>query len=126
MIQVVLALSLGCMTYGYLWSIIATTLGQPGFYIYFDLEIDPTAPGADYTNSIIGAANGLLCAGGCFGAVFLAWMSDAHGRKLSLLVATLVTLLGCALQAGSVHIGMFLAARLISGFGGGELCHHLA
>ena len=50
------------MTYGYLLSIIATTLGQPGFYSYFNLEIDPTAPGAGYTNSIIGAANGLpLC-----------------------------------------------------------------
>lgn len=108
------------MTYGYLWSIIATTLGQPGFYSTFDLQMDLTAPGAGYTNSIIGASNGLLSAGGCFGSIFIAWMSNARGRKPSLLAATLVTLVGCALQAGSVHIGMFLSARFLSGLGGGE------
>lgn len=108
------------MSYGYLLSIIATTLGQPGFYSYFDLTMDPTSPKLAYTNSIIGAANGLLSAGGCFGSVFLAWMSDARGRKPSLVVAALVTLIGCALQAGSVHIAMFLFSRFLSGLGGGE------
>lgn len=119
--QAISALCLGSMTYGYILSIISTTLGQPNFYIYFGLTADPTASNYSYTASIIGAINGLLSAGGVFGSCFMAWMSEARGRKPSLVVATLVTLVGCILQAASVHIAMFLVARFVTGLGAGQL-----
>lgn len=117
------------MTYGYVVSIIATTLGQPNFYAYFDLTTDPADSRYAYTNSIIGAINGLLSAGGVFGAIFMAWSCEALGRKRSLVIAAVTTIVGAALQAGSVHIAMFLTARFLTGMGIGkgslpsDFCH---
>jgi MFS family permease len=119
----VLALCLGSLTYGYAFSIISTTLGQPNWYAYFDLTTDPTeAAKYAYTNRITGACSGLFSVGGMIGALLLGWMSDARGRKMSLVVATVISLVGGALQAGSVHIAMFLVARFVTGVGVGMQC----
>lgn len=82
--------------------------------------MDPSDARYEYTNRIIGAVNGVFSAGGVLGALFMAWMSDASGRKMSLAVATIVTFIGSALQAGSIHIGMFLFARFFTGLGAGQ------
>ncbi|EXJ66855.1 uncharacterized protein A1O5_10050 [Cladophialophora psammophila CBS 110553] len=119
--QAIFAICLGSMTYGYVLSIISTTLGQPNFYAYFGLTADTMASNYSYTASIVGAINGLLSAGGVFGSCFVAWMSEARGRKPSLVVATVVTLIGCILQTASVHIAMFLVARFVTGLGAGML-----
>lgn len=60
--------------------------------------------------------NGCFCGGGFFGACFVAWSSDALGRKKTLWIATIVAIVGGALQGGAAHIGMFLAGRIIGGF----------
>ncbi|KAF3395419.1 Sugar transporter STL1 [Talaromyces pinophilus] len=118
--KIVLALCLGSLTYGYILAVITNTLGQPGFYTYFNLTTDITdAEKYDYTNRIIGAINGIFSAGGVFGAIFSAWMSEVHGRKRTLSITTIITLIGGALQTGSVHVGMFLVGRFVSGFGAG-------
>ena len=122
--QAIFAICLGSMTYGYVLSIISTTLGQPNFYAYFGLTADTKASNYSYTASIVGAINGLLSAGGVFGSCFMAWMSEARGRKPSLVVATIVTLIGCILQTASVHVAMFLVARFVTGLGAGELSNH--
>ena len=113
-------MTLGSLSFGYAQSIIATTLGQPGFYSYFGLTADPTSSDYSYTNSIIGTANGLVSAGGLFGSILMAWLIDAKGRKFSLGTSAILALIGGALQAGSAHIGMFLAGRFITGFANGE------
>ena len=111
---------MGSLTYGYAFSIISTTLGQPNWYAYFDLTEDPSDSRYAYTNQILGATSGVFSAGGFIGAITLGWMCDALGRRKALLVSTVLSLVGGALQAGSAHIAMFLVARFLTGLGVGE------
>ncbi|VUC25612.1 unnamed protein product [Clonostachys rosea] len=120
-LSIVFALCLGSLTYGYAFSIISTTLGQPGFYSFFELTQDSTDPEYSYTNRIIGAANGLFSAGAFMGCWTMGFTCDSWGRKKSLYFGTSVALVGTALQAGSAHIGMFLFARFLTGLGAGCL-----
>ncbi|WQF77424.1 Putative major facilitator, sugar transporter, major facilitator superfamily [Colletotrichum destructivum] len=110
-IAIILFATLGSLTYGYSTSIIATTLGQPTFKQYFDL-LDAAS-----SSAITGGLNGLYQAGGLFGVLSTAWASDRYGRKVSIGVYSIISILGGALQAGSVHIGMLMTARAITGLG---------
>ena len=75
------------------------------------LDTDPNA------TELMGAVNGVYIAGALIGSVASSWLSDSFGRKISVLVAAAFVIVGGALQAGSVTIGMFIAARLITGLG---------
>jgi MFS family permease len=114
-----LFVALGSLTYGYCSSIIATTLGQPSFRAYFELDTRSNA------TDLTGAINGLFQAGGLFGALSCIKSADWLGRRKALLIAAIITLIGGALQAGSVHIGMYIAMRFITGLGVGKI-HSLA
>lgn len=108
-------MTLGSFSYGYSASIIASTLGQSAFVRYLDL--DPTLnPGAE---SLQGATNGIFQTGGFFGALLLTPVADRLSRRGSILVSCLFLVIGGALQAASVHIGMFLTMRFITGMGVG-------
>ncbi|KAL1894049.1 hypothetical protein Sste5346_006191 [Sporothrix stenoceras] len=120
-LALVLALCLGSLTYGYTFSITSTTLGQPGWYSYFHLSSDSTDPGYTSTKRIEGAMNGLFCAGGFFGCIFVAWSCNALGRKRTLYVASPLAILGGAIQGGAVNIAMFLVGRFIGGLAVGIL-----
>jgi MFS family permease len=119
-LQVILALCLGSFSYGYDFSIISTTLGQPNFYAYFDLTLDPTDHRYAFTNQITGAMNGLFSAGAMFGALFMGWLCDARGRRVALVASALIAIVGGALQGGSVHIAMMLVARFVTGYSAGQ------
>ncbi|KAK4944923.1 hypothetical protein LTR10_015842 [Elasticomyces elasticus] len=120
-LAIVLALCLGSLTYGYTFSIVSTTLGQPSWFEYFDLTQVATEPRYAYTNSIIGAMNGCFSVGGLFGALFNGWSCDYLGRRKTLLVATPIAIIGGALQGGAAHIAMFLIGRVLGGFAVGIL-----
>lgn len=113
--MIVLFVALGSMTYGYCSSIIATTLGQPSFITYFELDTRPNA------TQLEGAINGLYQAGGLFGSLSMMYFPDLLGRRKALLLYALITIIGGGLQAGSVNIGMYIAMRFITGFGIGAL-----
>lgn len=68
---------------------------------------------------MIGTTFGLFSTGAIFGGLFVGWCSDAYGRKLALVIAAFINIIGGALQTGSVHIGIFIAARFVTGFSGG-------
>jgi hypothetical protein len=71
LIFVVAFMSFGSMTYGASASVISTTLGQPSFYNYMELN-----PGQKYyanQNSLLGAANSIFYAGGVFGPFMHGW-----------------------------------------------------
>lgn len=106
--------ALGSLTYGYCSSIIATTLGQPTFLTYFQLDTKSNA--AD----LMGAINGLFSTGGLLGALSCLYTANAWGRKYAILFGAGCCIGGGGLQAGSVHIAMFLIARLLTGLGIGE------
>ena len=115
-LRVILVLTLGSLTFGYGFSVISNTLGQPGFLVKFKL-----LDNASYAQAIRGTINGLYCAGAAFGALTVGWMCEARGRKETMYLASLVNIIGGALEAGSVDVAMFLVARFIAGWGIGMM-----
>ncbi|KAK8050226.1 mfs sugar transporter [Apiospora phragmitis] len=96
--NVVAFAALGSMTYGYGASIISSTIGQPGWYTFFDLP--PTGePGYDeVTTPTIATANGLLSTGAAAACLAVMWTGDRFGRVRNLQAASLLGVLGGALQ----------------------------
>jgi MFS family permease len=92
-----------------------TSIGQPGFYDYFNLD-----PLSSYTASIIGAVNSLFAAGAALGAITQGWVGDWLGRKKAIFVSQIFCAVGGALCAGSVNIAMLIACRFIQGIGLGQ------
>jgi MFS family permease len=115
-LRIILVLTFGSLTFGYGFSVISNTLGQPGFLSFFGLDQNPAR-----ANAITGAINGLYCAGAMLGCLVVGWMCEARGRKETMYLASAVNILGAALEAGSVRLGMFLAARCIAGVGIGMM-----
>lgn len=92
-------------------SIIGTTLGQPTFLEYFRLDTSSNAAQFE------GAMNGLFQGKGLLGTFLGGFIADKYGRRAGLSVSTIITIVGAAIQAGSVHIVMYLVARFTTGFG---------
>ncbi|KAK5017023.1 hypothetical protein LTR60_002122, partial [Cryomyces antarcticus] len=107
----VLAMSFGSMGYGYSASIIATTLAQPTFIKYFELDTRSDA------TSLISTMNGLYQAGGLLAVFSISWFADTWGRKAAISASAVITLVSGALLAGSVNITMFIVFRFTSGAG---------
>ena len=116
-------LCLGSLSYGFCFSVISNTLGQPNFYTDLGLSPGPTSPLYDFTNRIIGAANGLFSAGGFMGALTIGWMCDRLGRRKTLVVSAAITVLGGALSGGAAAVAMFVIARWVTGYGVGKQKH---
>lgn len=79
---ILLFVGLGSMSYGYTASIIGTTLGQPSFISYFDLDTRKDA------TTLISTTNGLFQAGGVIGTLLLPLVSDKYGRKWGIAVVS--------------------------------------
>ena len=112
---VALFVAVGSLCYGYASSISAALIGQQSFYDYMKLEI-----GTSYTQAILGAINGVYAAGGAFGCVFNMWGCEVLGRKRSIQLGCVISIVGAAIMTGSIDIPMFIASRFVMGFG--ELC----
>ncbi|KAK3717672.1 hypothetical protein LTR37_005739 [Vermiconidia calcicola] len=114
--MVVFFAALGSFTYGYNSSIIGAVFGLPNFFQYFAIDLE-TAEG----NQIIGAANGLFAGGGLLGALIISPSLNRLGRRLTIQIVCAICVISSAIQGGSVHIGMFLAGRFLSGLGVGMM-----
>ncbi|KAL2010673.1 hypothetical protein VTN00DRAFT_6480 [Thermoascus crustaceus] len=118
---VTIFVAIGSLTYGYCASIISSTIGQPGWYAYFNLP-GQGEPGYDTTTTdAIATANGLFSAGGAVATLFMMWSCDFFGRKANIQLGAFLSLLGGALQGGAANLAMFQAGRWISGMGIGTL-----
>jgi MFS family permease len=115
-LRIILVLTLGSFTFGYGFSVISNTLGQPGFISYFNFENNPA-----HAQAITGTINGLFCTGAIFGSLTVGWMCESRGRKETMYLASIVNIVGEALEAGSINIAMFLVARFIAGWGIGMM-----
>ena len=113
---VALFVAFGSLSYGYASSISAALIGQPSWYDYMGL-----VAGDSYTNVILGVINGLYAAGGAFGCVFNMWSAEAFGRRRSIQLGCLISIVGAGLMTGTVNIPMFIVSRFIMGFGIGIL-----
>ncbi|KAK4505727.1 hypothetical protein PRZ48_003692 [Zasmidium cellare] len=77
--------------------------------------------GTSHTNAILGAINGVYAAGGAIGCVFNMWSSEQLGRKRSIQLGCVISIVGAAIMTGSVDIPMFIVSRFVMGFGIGIL-----
>jgi MFS family permease len=116
----VIFVALGTISTAYGLAVIGSTVGQPNFYTYFNLAT-AGEPGYAHTTNIIGALNGVNSAGAIVGCIFQAWSADYYGRKRTLQIGCVILIIGGALCAGAVDIGMFLAGRFVAGIGAGIL-----
>ncbi|OAG40005.1 hypothetical protein AYO21_05686 [Fonsecaea monophora] len=108
--------ALGSFTYGFNSAIIGSVIGMPSFYAYFDFVAT-----SSYGGSIIGACNGLYAGAGVLGCWAVFWFADKFGRKVAIQVIAAICIVSAAIQAGSVHIAMFLVGRFLNGFGVGMI-----
>jgi MFS family permease len=97
--------------FGYDSGIISSTIVQPYFEAYMG------TPTASQTGGIVSSFTG----GAILGALSIAWLPDLLGRKLTVFIGACISVLGCALQAGAVNIGMMIAGRAIAGMAVGLL-----
>lgn len=91
-------------TYGYCSSIISSTIGQPGWYSFFNLPASGQPGYATTTTQAIATANGLYSAGGAIGSLFIMWSAEAYGRKLNIQLGAFLALLGGAFQGGAAAL----------------------
>lgn len=113
---VVVFVAIGTIASAYGLAIIGSTVGQPSFYTYFNLPVVGEA-GYQHTTNIIGALNGVNSGGGVVGALVQAWTADYFGRRWTIMFGCVVLIIGGAICAGSVNIGMFIAGRALAGAG---------
>lgn len=108
--------ALGSLTYGFNSAIIGSVIGLPSFLSYFDFTLTSA-----YGGRIIGAGNGLYSGGGVIGCWIVNWALDKLGRKRAIQLITVICIVSAAIQAGSVHIAMFIVGRFINGVGVGMM-----
>ncbi|OAP54337.1 hypothetical protein AYL99_11438 [Fonsecaea erecta] len=107
---------LGQWAFGYPASVISVTLAQPSFLKYMKL-VDESGVATEKAESYIGATSGLFQAGAVFGVIINSFIMDAYGRKAGTWFCVACSIIGGAGCVGAVHIGMFIAFRLIAGMG---------
>ncbi|KAF2768275.1 general substrate transporter [Teratosphaeria nubilosa] len=109
----IFAAAIASFNYGYSNNVIAGSLGQVTFLTKF-------LSGSNATSLIDAIVSGFF-AFCLIGAIMQAYISNMFGRKVATYVASVLLMLGNALQAGGVDIGMFLAGRYITGLGAGMI-----
>ncbi|KAI9041784.1 putative MFS sugar transporter [Aspergillus affinis] len=118
---VTIFVAIGSLTYGYCASIISSTIGQPGWYYYFNLPAEGEPGYASTTTPVVSTANGVFSAGGAVGTLFIMWSCEFFGRKANIQLGAFFSLFGGALQGGANSLEMFQAGRFVCGLGIGIL-----
>ncbi|KAL3479981.1 general substrate transporter [Aspergillus californicus] len=67
--------------------------------------------------AILGLFNASMSLGSLLGLFVVPYLIDWRGRKMGLVVGCLIMLLAVGLQSGAQSFGMFVAARIVIGFG---------
>ncbi|KAJ5552996.1 MFS sugar transporter-like protein [Penicillium frequentans] len=102
--------SLGSVLYGYDLGVIAEAIASPSLISEFNI---------DSTQS--GAITAVFTGGAFFGAIFAGPLGDYTGRKYTILIGSIVFLLGGGLQTGAQKIAYLYAGRAVAGLGVGIL-----
>lgn len=67
--------------------------------------------------AMLGFFNSAMSLGSLIGLPIVPYLIDWKGRKMGIVIGSVIMLIAVALQSGAQNIGMFIAARLILGFG---------
>lgn len=108
---------MGGALFGYDQGVVSVVLVMKYFVKQFP-EVADGAAGAGFKKGILTA---MIELGAFVGAMNQGWIADKYSRKWSILIATIVFMIGSALQTGSVNYEMLVIARLIGGIGVGML-----
>jgi len=68
--------------------------------------------------SLLGALSASYWVGNVVGVVFIAWISDHFGRRISMIFGSTLCLIGVAICTATINDGAFVAGRLFLGMGG--------
>lgn len=98
---------LGQVASGYDGSMINSLQTLPSFIEYFN----------DPRGAILGTMSNGVAIGTLISVPFTMYIVDYMGRKKTVILGCAVIIIGSALQAGAVNMGMFTAARIIIGIG---------
>lgn len=104
--MIVAAVSCTCLATGMVNGMINTTLGQPSFLIYFGFLTQTKA-----NTPLLGAILGVFFACALFGCAWASYSADRFGRKKTVMIAAIISIVSTALVAGSVHIAMLIIFR---------------
>ncbi|GAB7364943.1 hypothetical protein MBLNU230_g5728t1 [Neophaeotheca triangularis] len=104
-------LAVGGFLFGYDSGIITSTIEVSGFQDYFNEPSDQAVGG------VVSSFQG----GAVLGTIFNMLFANKLGRKRTMFVGAMVSLLGSALQAGSVNLAMLIVGRFIGGVAVGQL-----
>ncbi|KAH0050922.1 sugar transporter STL1, partial [Aureobasidium melanogenum] len=102
--------SLGSVLYGYDLGVIAGAIGSKSFNNEFH-------PDANETGAVVSVFTG----GAFFGAFFAGPCGDKLGRKMTILIGSIVFIVGGALQTAAQNLHYLYAGRAIAGLGVGML-----
>jgi sugar porter (SP) family MFS transporter len=97
--------------FGYDSGIITSTIALPTFREYFN------DPSDTITGGIVSAFQGGAIAGTIFNMIF----ADMLGRRWTIMVGALISVLGSSLQAGATNMAMLIVGRFIGGIAVGQL-----
>ncbi|KAK8124049.1 hypothetical protein PG999_003967 [Apiospora kogelbergensis] len=106
--------ALGGFIYGVDSGIIATTLGHDTFKLYM---YGPSKTNASLSGAVVSVYN----AGQAIGSLSTGALADGISRKWTIFIAAVLAIIGTAIQAGAVHIGMLIAGRAIGGIACGQI-----
>lgn len=99
-----------------------SVLALTSFKSDFGLPIGSSGFASAKNSQVSSNVVSLLTAGCFFGAIAAAFINERFGRKLSLLIFTVVFMIGAAIQVGAHHeIGMIYGGRVIAGLGIGGM-----
>ncbi|KAK5116779.1 hypothetical protein LTR62_007453 [Meristemomyces frigidus] len=107
--------------FGYDQGVMGGLLTLKSFLKYFpqiDVQNPPNGDAGKASN-VQGITVGGYTLGCFFGAVATIWLGNMLGRKKTIMVGSVIMIIGATLQCSSFSLGQLIAARLITGFGNG-------
>ncbi|CRG91557.1 putative quinate permease [Talaromyces islandicus] len=113
---------MGSLLFGYDTGVMGSVLALSSFKKDFGLPTDSSGFASSKNAQVSSNVVSLLTAGCFFGSIVAAYLNDRIGRRFSLMIFSLVFLIGAAIQVGSHHaIGMIYGGRVIAGLGIGGM-----
>ncbi|KAI2791196.1 hypothetical protein POX_c04052 [Penicillium oxalicum] len=113
---------LGSLLFGYDTGVMGSVLALNSFKVDFGLPLGKGGFASDKNAQVSSNVVSLLTAGCFFGAIAAAFINDRLGRRYSLMIFTLVFLVGAAIQVGAHHeIGTIYGGRVVAGLGIGGM-----
>lgn len=107
-----MALALCAFTFGYDGTVIGGVLAVPAFIVQYSHTMSATGPILTATDISIMTA--IPISGSLFGAAIVGYSADKFGRKMTLFVGCVLSLVGAVLQTAASHIALFTVGRVFA------------